>query len=660
MRTIRTAGYGVVAVAAAGSLWLLAERNYLAYHVGVEVFGAVVAIAIFTIAWHARRFAAGDMFLALGLGYLCVGVLDVLHALAYKGMGVFPGRGADPATQLWIAARYVESLTLLAAALLIGSRRRLPARAALAGVLGLTVVLVGAILGFGAFPACFREGKGLTTFKVASEYVICAVLLGASVVFWRRRKGLSPRTLHLLLASIGLTILSELSFTLYADVYGFFNFLGHVFKLFSLLFVYGALVRGSLETPYESLFQGLARSEEALKAELAKRQRLEKERRRMEARVREAERFEGLATLAGGVAHDLNNILTAILGHAALAREEAPDGSKARDRLEGVIEASRRAAGLAQRMLACSGQGRLANETIELGRFLRKMKTEIAATVPEGATLHFDLAEGGGTFQGDPSQVRLLVMSLVENAAEALEDGRGAITIRAGETRLGRDRLARMVRGEELPAGRYAFLEVEDTGCGMDAPTTGRVFDPFFSTKFTGRGLGLAAALGILRAHGGATEVWSEPGEGTRLTAFFPAPEPADAETPPSDGPDSGTVLVIDDETVIRRLCLRVLERSGFTVLGARDGREGVRLFREHGDEVVLALVDMMLPFMDGQATLAELRRINPRLKAVLTSGFDPDVVAETLRGGEPAGFLPKPFTPGQLLAKVREALSED
>ncbi len=250
-------------------LFPLSRHNYLLYHSLIEIFSVVVALTIFSIGWNSRQFVQNNALLLLAVAYLVVGSLDLLHILGYRGMGVFPGRGSDQSTQLWIAARYVESVSLLGAAILLGSRKPLRPYLLLGGYLLAGIALVFTIVPLRVFPTCYVEGAGLTPFKVASEYVISGLLAATMVLFWYYRRTLSRSILLLLLCSVVATILSELSFTLFVDVYGFFNFLGHAFKLISVLLIYAALVQGSLKTPYRSLFHELA-------TELAERKRAEK------------------------------------------------------------------------------------------------------------------------------------------------------------------------------------------------------------------------------------------------------------------------------------------------------------------------------------------------------------------------------------------------
>jgi len=250
-------------------LYFLSSYNYLLYHSMIELFAAVVAFTIFSIGWHTRKYSQTNILILLAVGYLLVGITDVLHILAFKGMGVFTGYDANLPTQLWIAGRYLEALTILSGAYYLGRKKLLSAPYLLALALIFATAMITAIF-TGYFPDCFVEGQGLTVFKIASEYIISLLLLLAAVIFYRKRNHLSPNILKLLLAAIILTVLSEMSFTLYVDVYGFFNYLGHIFKLFSVMLIYKALIEESLNNPFQLLFKELSESKNQLQADLEK------------------------------------------------------------------------------------------------------------------------------------------------------------------------------------------------------------------------------------------------------------------------------------------------------------------------------------------------------------------------------------------------------
>ncbi|MBE0618567.1 MAG: hypothetical protein IH608_11680, partial [Proteobacteria bacterium] len=284
-RGLRRAEAAVLGAVALAALFALRRVNYLLYHSAIEFLGAAVAVSVFAVGWNARAFAREPLFLVLACGSLGAGALDILHSLAYRGMGVFPGAGADLPTQLWVAGRLLQAASTLLAVLCLGRPGALRPGWLLGGVVAATAGLLGAIL-LGVFPSCYAEGVGLTPFKVAAEYGACAILAAAGAILWRKRALLDPSIFGLLLGYVAAAAAAELSFTLYVDVYGFFNFLGHAVKLAATACLYLALVRGALVHPYRSLFRTLAVSEEQLRTELA-------ERRRAEEKAESANRAKG-------------------------------------------------------------------------------------------------------------------------------------------------------------------------------------------------------------------------------------------------------------------------------------------------------------------------------------------------------------------------------
>ena len=245
-------------------LWAASKSSYLVFHSIAEIFSIVVACGIFVLAWNSRRFAKNTYLLFLGIAYLFVAGLDLLHMLAYKGMGVFQGYESNLATQLWISARYVESLSLFVAVFMIDRKLRINIVLAIYG--SITTFLLVSIFYWKSFPVCFVESTGLTPFKKASEYIICLLLLCSIVMLMRRRREFEPYVFRLLVASIAVTIASELAFTLYVDVEGLLNLIGHYFKIVSFYLIYKAIIQTGLTRPFALLLRDLKQSEEALKA----------------------------------------------------------------------------------------------------------------------------------------------------------------------------------------------------------------------------------------------------------------------------------------------------------------------------------------------------------------------------------------------------------
>lgn len=398
--------------------------------------------------------------------------------------------------------------------------------------------------------------------------------------------------------------------------------------------------------------------------DLTERKRAEEERLNMERALLETQKLESLGVLAGGVAHDFNNLLTAVMGSASLARDMAEPDSPLAGYLEHIEAASQQATDLARQMLAYSGKGRFTLTTFDLRSAVQETEHLLRASIPRHVQLVSEVGDQPLYLRGDPGQIRQVVMNLVINAAEAIGQHEGTVTIRTRSVGL-EDRSA--VRGADLERtdGDYVLLEVDDTGPGMDAETQARIFEPFFSTKATGRGLGLAAVGGIVRGHHGSISVDTTPGKGTRFGILLPAAEP-EAETrseeatdPAAEGTvDGGTVLVVDDEDAVRTVARIILEENGYNVLTAEDGREGVDLFRQHADEVQVVLLDLTMPHMGGREAMAAMREIRPGVRVLLSSGYDDQEAASELAGNRVTAFIHKPYRAEQLLASVREILA--
>jgi len=395
--------------------------------------------------------------------------------------------------------------------------------------------------------------------------------------------------------------------------------------------------------------EGRVRKYVSIRTDITERKRAEEQHLAIERKMLEAQKLESLGVLAGGVAHDFNNILCSVLGSASLAVEDSPKDSTVQGHLNVVIEGTKRAADLCKQLLAYSGKGRFVVENISLNRLVEDTTRLLQISTSKKAVLRYDLYRGLPLIAADATQIRQVVMNLVINASEAIGEKSGVISISTGLTRVDRAYLGGAFHAPELPDGNYVYLEVSDTGCGMDHETQSRIFDPFFTTKFSGRGLGLAAVMGIVRGHKGALKVYSELGRGTTFKMLFPRVEegaeavPADAEQKmPWRG--AGWVMVIDDEESVRGAASAMLHRLGFEVALAKDGPEAIEACRKEPDRFQLFFLDLTMPHMSGESTFSELRRINPEAKVVLMSGFNEhDAVAQFVGKGL-AGFLPKPF----------------
>ena len=390
--------------------------------------------------------------------------------------------------------------------------------------------------------------------------------------------------------------------------------------------------------------------------------RAEEEKDRLEIQLQNVQKLESLGVLAGGIAHDFNNLLAAILGNAELAMMDLPPDSPVRESLVAVQQASIRASGLTSQMLAYSGKGKFVVTAIDVNQLVKDMSPLLQTPLSKQTTISYQFADSIPAIQADPSQIRQVLVNLVTNAAEAVGDQPGVVTISSGALHATRDYLAGTYLDENLPEGEYVYIEIRDSGCGMDGETKGRIFDPFFTTKFTGRGLGLAAVLGIVRGHKGAIRVESEPGRGSSFRVLFPASDQPVVNTRKERKASiawrgSGTVLVVDDEAGIRVVCKLALERFGFKVIGAVDGEEGVELFQQHQGEIVLVILDLTMPRTSGEQAFARMNALNPAIPVILTSGYNEQEAVGHFVGQGLAGFLQKPFQVANLLEKVKTAM---
>ncbi len=393
--------------------------------------------------------------------------------------------------------------------------------------------------------------------------------------------------------------------------------------------------------------------------DITDRKQAEAAHRKLERQIQQTQKLESLGVLAGGIAHDFNNILMAVLGHADLALDEISPMSAARESIQQITTAARRAAELCRQMLAYSGRTTFALEKVDLHELIAEMAHLLKTSISKKAVLNLSLERGLPPIMADSSQVRQIVLNMIINASEAIGDRSGVITVAAGATRCDEDYLRKTELHDSLAPGLYVHLEVTDTGCGMVAETRERIFEPFFTTKFTGRGLGLAAVLGIVRAHKGAIKVYSEFGKGTTFKVLFPVLEmgkKTDQHLFPHHSDNwqgKGSILLADDEESLRALGAMMLDRLGFKVLTAADGREALELYRRHQIEIDLVLLDLTMPHMDGAQALGELRRINPDIRVILASGYSEEDVAARFAGKHLSGVLQKPYS----LSKLRELL---
>jgi PAS domain S-box-containing protein len=392
----------------------------------------------------------------------------------------------------------------------------------------------------------------------------------------------------------------------------------------------------------------------ALIRDIRERIQAEEDRLELQSRVQQAQKLESLERLAGGVAHDFNNLLMAILGNAELARQDLPSHSPILENIGAIESAAHRASELSKQMLAFSGRGSLQMSEIDLDAMVADMVPLLEVSVSTRASIDYRFGRNLPKMRGDPSQLRQLILNMVTNASESLGEESGVIFVSTGVVHCDVAHLQSCDVSTASGEGLYVFVEVSDTGCGMDEETRRRVFDPFFSTKFTGRGLGLAAVLGIVRGHGGAVRIDSQIGRGTTIRVLLPALEPeatsrrsmpADRAAEAGRRPEfSGTVLLVDDEEPVRALGRRMLERLGLGVITAADGEQAVATFKRRRAEISCLVLDLTMPRMDGEAALEQIRRLDEQVPVVMSSGYDESKLAERLGRRRSVSFIQKPY----------------
>ncbi|HHM02690.1 MAG TPA: PAS domain S-box protein [Caldithrix abyssi] len=390
--------------------------------------------------------------------------------------------------------------------------------------------------------------------------------------------------------------------------------------------------------------------------------RAEEERRNLELQIQHAQKMESLGVLAGGIAHDFNNLLTGILGNIGLTEMQLTPAHPALQNIKSMESSAMRAADLCRQLLAYSGKGRFTIMSINLNEVVEEIGALLETSISRKVLLKYNLEENLPAVEVDTAQIQQVIMNLIINASDAIGKKSGIVAITTGVMQCDGNYLTETYLDDRLKPGPYVFLEVSDTGTGMSEETRQKIFDPFFSTKFTGRGLGLAAVLGIIRGHRGAIKVYSEPGKGSTFKVLLPVTDKAmESLVKPEKAMDNwrgkGGVLIVDDEETIRILAAETLKRTGMTPYMAVDGRQALDIFRAHQQEIKVVLLDMTMPRMDGIETFRELRRIKPSVKVILSSGYNEQDATNSFVGKGLAGFLQKPYKAARLIEMVRKVL---
>ncbi|MDD5284291.1 MAG: response regulator [Desulfuromonadaceae bacterium] len=386
-------------------------------------------------------------------------------------------------------------------------------------------------------------------------------------------------------------------------------------------------------------------------ADITERIRAEEEKQALEQQFNQTQKLESLGVLAGGIAHDFNNILAVIIGYCYMVKM---DYEAARDHIPEIEKAADRAAALCRQMLDYAGKTQMVMSPINLWMLVGEMINMLQSTLPQNAVIRTDLSTDIPCINCDSSQIRQIVMNLIINASEAIGEAQGEIRVSLAKTAIVAGQSEKDYNGQPILPGSYLCLEVTDNGCGMDEETKWRIFEPFFTTKFTGRGLGMSAVLGIVKSHGGALQLFSQPGQGTTFKVYLPVQKSDIAEESPEQVSSAvwkgnGTILLVEDEQQVALVAKTMLEAMGFTAIAAENGKEALELYQKHAADIALVLTDLGMPLMDGYTLFHELKKIKPELPIIISSGFgDTSVTSRIAREGI-AGLATKPYSFDQL-----------
>ncbi|MGO9613667.1 MAG: ATP-binding protein [Dissulfurispiraceae bacterium] len=387
------------------------------------------------------------------------------------------------------------------------------------------------------------------------------------------------------------------------------------------------------------------------------------EHRKLEEQLRQAQKMEAVGQLAGGVAHDFNNILTAIIGYGSIILMQLAKDDPNRTNVEHILEASDRATHLIKDLLLFSRQHSIVRKPVDLNGIINRIKKFLIRVIGEDIVFDSRLSPKELVILGDSHQIEQVLMNLATNANDAMPKG-GTFTITTEEVLL--DEKFTPTHGLQIP-GRYALIRVSDTGHGMDNETRQRIFEPFFTTKEVGKGtgLGLSVVYGIVQQHGGYINVHSDQTKGTTFQIYLPLIESVEAESEPTITAEqtvggTETILMAEDNQSVRNLTNKILTHFGYTVIEAIDGEDAVKKYQENKDRIQLLLFDVIMPKMNGKEAYDEIRKIKPGIKVIFSSGFATDIIQQKVSLDKDSHLIYKPVSPLYLLAKVREVLDED
>lgn len=647
------------------------------------IFSIVVACGIFMVAWNSRSIFDNGYFQFLGVAFLFVAGFDLLHTFAFPGSGMFPGTDQNLPQQLWLAARYLQAAALLIAPLLLGRSLKIHLVFLCFGAFFL--VVLGSIFLWGIFPVSYLPTEGVTPFARSSELLIVVLLAGSLFLLVGKRRHFEERIFGLLVLSTAFALLSGAAFALHGSPADFLNLLGHLCKTISFYVFHNAIIDAGFINPYNLLVMHLRQSETelilaneeletrvrervaeldqtnfALREEINERKSAEEENRKLQMQLLQAQKLDSLGKLAGGVAHDFNNLISAVLGFSELAMESLDKEQPEWEYVQIIHSVGERAAALTGQLLAFSRRQVLEMRVVNVNSIVENMGKMLRRIIGEDIELMFTPRLPLRNVLADVNQVEQILLNLAINARDAMPAG-GTLKIGTTETILDEEYCA---RHEAIRPGRYVLLSVADSGEGMSREVLERIFEPFFTTKEQGKGtgLGLSTVYGIVRQHNGHVEVISEPGKGTIFRVYIPA---VDDEVTVEAGlagampRGTETIMVVDDEPYIRRLVEATLAPLGYTIIEAANGQEALQISTICRDHIHLLLTDIVMPGMNGTQLAKLLSAVRPEMKVMYMSGYTDDAI--THRGLLEAGgiFIQKPLSPHRLAGKIREVLDK-